>query len=170
MIGSHITWVTQRCLYIHTTNLLGLESSITTEEREGLAVTESKLGSDDVLVGIQNTCNQARSFTYSLGLKCFGLAEGKYWVHCIDEDLTLGDFESECAYISFALSLNGKAVKMLVISISKVKPLYSVDTSPPIPTQSLKYQIGHDKPYAGFTKEQVPFRSACFQALWPTRH
>ena len=54
---------------------------------------------------------------------------------------------------------------MLVISISKVKPLYSVDTSPPTPTQSLKYQIRHDKLYPGFAKKQFPFRSACFQAV-----
>ncbi|GAI95462.1 unnamed protein product, partial [marine sediment metagenome] len=37
------------------------------------------------VVGIQNTSSQARASTYSLDLGRFGLTEGKYWVHSIDE-------------------------------------------------------------------------------------
>jgi len=115
-------------------NLLGLEDSIATEEREGLVITESKLRNGDIFVGIQNTSDQVREFTHSIDLDSFGLREGKYWVHSVDEDLTLGDFESEGAHLSFRLSLDGKAVRILVISSSELKPAYSVDTSPPIPS------------------------------------
>jgi len=83
------------------------------------------------VVGIQNTSSQARAFTYSLDLGRFGLTEGKYWVHSIDEGFTIGGFKSEGTRLSFDVSLYGKAVKMLVISSSELEPLYSVDTSPP---------------------------------------
>lgn len=115
-------------------NLLDLEGSIATEEREGLVITESKLRSGDVFLGIQNTSTQSRAFSYSLDLERFGLAGGKYWVHSINEDLALGDFESEGIQLRFDMSLDGKAVKMLVISSSELEPPYSVDTSPPIPS------------------------------------
>ena len=115
-------------------NLLGLEDSITTEEKEGLLIAESKLGSGDVFVGIQNTSTQARAFTYSLDLERFGLPQGKYWVHSIDEDLTLGGFESEVTHLRFDMSLDEKVVKMLVISSSELKPPYFVETAPPIPS------------------------------------
>lgn len=116
-----------------TVNLLGLEDFIATEEKEGLVIAESKLGSGDVFVGIQNTSTQARAFTYSLDLERFGLAQGKYWVYSIDEDLTLGGFESEATHLRFDMSLDEKVVKMLVISSSELKPPYSVETAPLIP-------------------------------------
>ena len=115
-------------------NLLGFEDSIATEEREGLLITESKLSSGDLFVGIQNTSTQARAFTYSLDLERFGLPGGKYWIHSMDEGVTLGGFESEGTHLSFDMSLDGKVVKMLVISSSELKPPYSLETAPPIPS------------------------------------
>jgi WD40 repeat protein len=116
-------------------NFLNMSSSVSTEETENVIITQSKLDDGSILVGMLNFNFEDVNITYSLDLECFGLPDGEYWVHSLDENTTVGRFESYASKLEMPVVLQGKdATKLYLISQEKPEPAYSVDVSPEIPS------------------------------------
>jgi len=117
------------------TNFLDIRGSVSTNETENILITQSKLDDGSILAGFLNFNSADKNITYSLDLEYFGLPNGKYWVHSLDENTTVGRYESYASTLEIPVVLQGKdATKLFLISQQKPDPGYSVDVSPEIPT------------------------------------
>ena len=127
-------------------NFLNMNGSVSSGETENVLITQSKLSDETVLAGLSNFNFENRSITYSLDLDHFGLPDGEYWVHSLDENATLGLFESTASILDVPVHLPGdNATKLLLISRERPEPPYSVEIYPgrpgadDIPSASFKY-------------------------------
>ena len=116
-------------------DFLNISSSVSTRETENVLVTQSKLIDESILAGLLNFNFDNRSIMYSLDLEYFGFPDGEYWVHSLDENTTVGRFQSHASKLEIPMVLPGKyATKLFLISQEKPEPSYSVEVSPEIPS------------------------------------
>lgn len=116
-------------------NFLNMSDSVSSRDAENILITQSKLYDETVLAGLSNFNLENRSITYSLDLKRFQLPQGGYWVHSLDEDETIGRFNSSATVLEVPLDLPGKnSTKLLLISRERPEPGYSVDIFPERPS------------------------------------
>ncbi|UCH57982.1 MAG: PKD domain-containing protein, partial [Candidatus Bathyarchaeota archaeon] len=126
-------------------NFLNMSGSVSSRETENVLVTQSKLSDETVLAGLSNFNFEDRSITYSLDLGHFGLPDGEYWVHSLDENATMGLFESTASILDVPVHLPGNnATKLLLISRERPEPPCSVEIFPGRPS-------AEDIPSASFT-------------------
>jgi PKD repeat protein len=126
-------------------NFLNMSSSISSKETENVLITQSKLSNETVLAGLSNFNFENKSITYSLDLDHFGLPDGDYWVHSLDENAIIGLFESTSSILDVPVYLPGNnATKLLIISRERPEPSYSVEIFPRRPG-------AEDIPSASFT-------------------
>ena len=126
-------------------NFLNMKGSISSRKTENTLITQSKLSNGTVLAGLSNFNFENRSITYSLDLDHFGLPDGEYWVHSLDENATIGLFESNASILKVPVDLPGNnATKLLLISREKPEPGYSIEIYPKRPGAD-------DIPSASFT-------------------
>ena len=126
-------------------NFLNLSSSISTKDNENILITQATLeGEPVVLAGLSNFNPERRSITYSLDLDHFDLPAGEYWVHSLDENAPVGQFESNASKLELAVEVPANSTKLFLISQEKPEPLYSVEIFPKIPS-------AEDLPSASFT-------------------
>jgi len=117
-----------------TRNYLRLNTSITKSGLENMIITQSEIDEGTILAGISNYSPQTVSLNYTLDLDNFDLPEGGYWVHSLDENTTLGHYESEQALLEIPLTISTSGTRLLLISQSQPEPSYSVNVFPGIPT------------------------------------
>jgi len=132
-------WKYIRFLYRNVTrafarNYLHLNASIATIQTENMIITQSKIDEGVILAGIANFYPQTIDVNYTLDLDSFNLPEGEYWVHSLDEDLTLEWFKSRQSLLEVPLSIVANGIKLLLISQQQLEPSYSVNVFPDIPT------------------------------------
>jgi len=126
-------------------NFLNMNTSISSRETENVLITQSKLTNETVLAGFSNFNFENRSITYSLDLDHFGLPDGEYWVHSLDENATIGIFESTASILDVPIQIPGNnATKLVIISRERPEPSYSVEIFPERPS-------AQDIPSASFT-------------------
>jgi PKD repeat protein len=130
-------------------NFLNMNSSISSKDTENILITQSKLDDETVLAGLSNFNFENRSITYSLDLDHFRLPYGEYWVHSLDENATIGLFESNASMLKVPVDLPGNnATKLLLISQEKPEPTYSIEIYPKRPSAD-------DIPTASFTYSPI---------------
>ena len=132
-------WNYVRFLYRNVTrafagNYLRLNSSIATSGIENMIITQSEIDPGIILAGISNYYPQTVNLNYTLDLDNFDLPGGEYWVHSLDENMTLGWFESKQFMLKVPLSIEAKGTRLLLISQRQLEPSYSVNVFPDIPT------------------------------------
>ena len=125
-------------------NYLNISGSVSTAETENVLITQSELEDGTILAGLSNLNLETKRITYSLDLSRLGRPDGEYWVHSLDENATLGLFESRASRIEFSVELAANGTKLFLISQDKPEPAYSVEIFPKIPS-------AEDIPSASFT-------------------
>jgi hypothetical protein len=123
-------------------NFLNITGSISTTETENIIITQSKLEDETVLAGVSNLNLENRNLTYSLDLSHLGLPDGEYWVHSLDENAIVGQFESEDSSLVFTVDVGVNGTRLYLISQQKPAPHYSIEIFPEIPERPFDiYQL-----------------------------
>jgi len=123
-------------------NFLNITGSISTTETENIIVTQSKIEDETVLAGVSNFNVENRSIAYSLDLSHFGLPDGRYWVHSLDENALIGQFESEDSSLAFTVDVGVNGTRLYLISQQKPAANYSLEIFPEIPERPFDiYQL-----------------------------
>jgi len=113
---------------------LRLNGSLATTGTENMIVTQSETEDGTIIAGISSFYPQPINYNYTLDLSRFGLPPGEYWVHSLDEDATLGQYESRGNLLEVPLMVEPSGTRLLLISQQRPDPSYSVDIFPGIPT------------------------------------
>jgi len=114
--------------------LLQLNGSLATRGTENMIVTQSETEDGVILAGVASFYPQPVNITYALDLDRFDLPPGEYWVHSLDEDTTLGRYESRGNLLEVPLIVEPAGTRLLLISQQRPDPSYSVDIFPDVPT------------------------------------
>jgi PKD repeat protein len=150
-------WNYTRFLYRNVTrafaeNYIHMNGSLATSGTENMIITQSKMEEGVILAGISNYYPRAMNFNYTLDLDTFDLPDGEYWVHSLDENLTLGWFESQQSLLQVPLNIVANGTRLLLISQKQLEPSYSVNIFPNIPTpEEVEDLWAKDVPSASFT-------------------
>ena len=132
-------------------NYLHLNGSVATSQTENMIMTQSKIDNGIILAGVSNCHPHPVNINYTLDLDRFDLPEGEYFVHSLDENLTLGWFESQQSLLEVPLSVVENGTRLLLISRDRLDPSYSVNIFPDIPTAEEVEDLWLIKPSASFT-------------------
>ena len=132
-------WNYTRFLYRNATrafarNYLHINGSLAEKGTENMIITQSEIEEGVILAGVSNYYPQTVNLNYTLDLDNFDLPEGEYWVHSLDENLTLGLFESQKSLLEVPLGVVANGTRLLLISQQELDPSYSVNIFPDIPT------------------------------------
>lgn len=112
---------------------LNTTNSISTPDTMNALITQGVVANDTIMAGIHNFENQDRSIPYTLDLTQFGFPDGDYWIHSLDENRALGQFESSDSILSLNVSLAANGTRLLLISETQQTPDYWIDIFPSIP-------------------------------------
>ncbi len=115
-------------------NYLHLNGSLTKSGEENMIVTQSKIEDGVILAAVSNYYPHTMEVNYTLDLDRFSLPQGEYHVHSLDEDLTIGRFESQRNLLEIPLNILPHGTRLLLISGEQMAPSYSVNVFPDIPT------------------------------------
>ena len=113
---------------------LNITNSISTNATENMLITQGEVEAGLLMSGISNFNNTNRSFNYTLDLTQFDFPDGSYWVHSLDENMSLGQFASETGILEIPIDMVANGTRLLLISESIPNPNYSIDIFPDIPT------------------------------------
>jgi len=113
--------------------LLGIGAS-TNSRTEEMMITQTEVGEGVILAGISSHQPETTNLNYALDLDRFGLAQGEYWVHSLDQNRSLGAFESKGDLLEVPIEVEAHGTRLLLISRTRPNPSYSVDVSPEVPT------------------------------------
>ena len=132
-------WSYTRFLYRNVTrafarNYLHLDGTPATRGTENMIITQSEIEEGVILAGISNYYPYTVDINYTLDLDHFDFPGGEYWVHSLDENLTLGWFESQQSLLEVPLDIVPNGTRLLLISQQQLMPSYSVNIFPDIPT------------------------------------
>jgi len=116
-------------------NYLRLNGSLAEEGLENMIVTQAEIDEGVILAGLMNFYQESVNITYRLDLSRFDLEPDAYWVHSLDDGMTLGWFESDGSILEIPLEINPQGTRLLLVSGVELKPSYSVDVSPNVPTE-----------------------------------
>ena len=112
---------------------LNITNSISTAETENMLVTQGMVDEDTMLAAICNFNNESREFTYRVDLQEFGLPDGTYWIHSLDENRSLGTADSIKGTLSFNISVVTNGTRLLLISQERPTPDFEINIFPAIP-------------------------------------
>lgn len=115
-------------------DFLNITNSIATPETKDALITQSLIDANTLMAGVINFQNADRMIPYMVDLSQFGLSDGNYWVHSLDEDSLLGQFESSQQILSLMLDVVANGTRLLLISEEQPTPDYSIDIFPRIPS------------------------------------
>ncbi|MDH5689343.1 MAG: PKD domain-containing protein, partial [Candidatus Bathyarchaeota archaeon] len=150
-------WNYTRFLYRNVTrafagNYLRLNGSLAASGTENMIITQSEIDEGVVLAGVSNYYPHTVQVNYTLDLHNFDLPAGEYWVHSLDENLTLGWFESQQSLLEIPLGIVADGTRLLLISQRQLEPSYSVNIFPDIPTpEEVEDLWSEGIPLASFT-------------------
>lgn len=113
---------------------LNITNSISTVDTEDTLITQALVEDTTLMAGIINFQNVYREIPYVLDLSPFDLPDGNYWVHSLDEDTPLGQFESDNQVLNLTLDVVANGTRLLLISEEQPIPDYYVDIFPHIPS------------------------------------
>ncbi|MFW9854464.1 MAG: hypothetical protein ACFFFG_05360 [Candidatus Thorarchaeota archaeon] len=115
---------------------LGGITSITNSETENMLTSHGLVDDNTILAGVMNFDNNDRSFTFGLDLSRFNLPSGNYWVHSLDENRSIGRFQTNDVLLSFGTDITANGTRLFLISEEKPNPNYSINIFPPIPSKT----------------------------------
>lgn len=115
-------------------NFLQLNGSVAKRNEENMLITQSQIEGGGILAGVSNYYNESKNITYILDLKTFNLPSGSYWVHSLDQNVTLGWFKSTQNLVEIPITIEANGTRLLLLSQEQLTPSYSVDIFPDIPT------------------------------------
>jgi hypothetical protein len=115
-------------------NYLHLEGSLATSGTENMIITQSEIEDGVIIAGISNYHPQNVNVNFNLDLDQFGLPAGNYWVHSLDENSTLGWFESQMNLLEVPIEVTAQGTRLLLVSQKQIVPSYSVNIFPDVPT------------------------------------
>ena len=113
--------------------LLGIGAS-TNSRTDEMMITQTEVSEGVILAGISSHQPETTNLNYALDLDRFGLAQGEYWVHSLDQNRSLGAFESKGDLLEVPIEVEAHGTRLLLISRTRPNPGYSVDVSPEVPT------------------------------------
>lgn len=113
--------------------MLNITNSISTPETMNALITQGVVDEDSIMAGIYNFENVDRQIPYTLDLSQFGFPSGNYWVHSLDENISLGQFHSDNQILTLDVDLISNGTRLLLISQTQQTPNYWIDVFPPIP-------------------------------------
>ena len=114
-------------------DFLNITNSISTNETENMLITQGVVEDGLILAGISDLNDTIRSFNYTLDLFQFGFPDGNYWVHSLDNNASLGQYNSENHTLEIPIDVVANGTRLLLISETKPNPGYSIDIFPEIP-------------------------------------
>lgn len=113
---------------------LGLRGCVAESGKENMLITQSAIGEGVILAGIMNHYPHVVDIDYVLDLGRFGLPPGEYWVHSLDQNTSLGRYDSQGPILEVPIRVGANGTRLLLISRQEPAPAYSVDTHPDIPS------------------------------------
>ena len=117
-------------------DFLNITNSVSLKNNENILATQGLFDNDTILVGISNLYfHENRSFTYSFDLSPFGFSAGTYWVHSLDANETVGQFESDGTILSFPVNVVANGTRLFLVSKTKPEPNFTITIFPAIPTE-----------------------------------
>jgi hypothetical protein len=128
-----------------TDNILGNIDAVATSRTENMIITQSKLVDETILAGITNHKLETINLNYALNLNRFNLAPGEYWVHSLDQNRSIGLFNSQRSVLQVPLEVAAGETRLLLISRDKPEPNYSINIFPEIPSPEEALDLWHFK-------------------------
>ncbi len=128
-------WFLHRKVFRAYARFLNLTGAASLPGHEKVVVTQTQVDSGPILAGITNLYPEGRTLNYSVDLARFGLAPGPYWVHSLDANASLGQFESDGQVLKFPVEVVANGTRLLLISLMKPQPDFSIEIFPPIPSK-----------------------------------
>lgn len=117
-------------------NFLNITNSVSLKDNENILATQGLYDNDTIIVGISNLYfHKNRSFTYSFDLLHFGFSPGTYWVHSLDSNTTIGQFESNGSILSFPVDVIRNGTRLFLVSKTKPVQNFTITIFPSIPTE-----------------------------------
>ncbi len=113
---------------------LNITNSISNEDTENMLISASRLDSSTIMAGVMNFENRDRDFTFTYDLSQLGFSSGHYFVHSLDTDQLVGQFDTNEDLLSFGADVVANGTRLFIISETQPTPDYSIDIFPRIPT------------------------------------
>ncbi|MHA1653474.1 MAG: hypothetical protein ACTSYX_06425 [Candidatus Thorarchaeota archaeon] len=125
-------------------NFLSMNTSISDDSTANLLVTQGLIESNVVMAGVSNFMINAsmvhipedKNMDYVIDLTRYNLTDGTYWVFSLDQNASLGQFESANGFLTIPLFVPANGTRLLLISPSPLEPEFWIDVFPPVPSEN----------------------------------